>query len=522
MKTTSHESAFKKKYQTQVKLLNKQIPGKEEIFYYQTIARAEIMKKYQSSATFYAMHALGEWLHPKQVETLDAISNNRKVIVYANHGASKTRTAAIVARWFYDCFQESRVISTAPTFQQVANLLWKELIQMYVEGRVQHQWKVNTLDVQDPFNAKHFVKGISTDKPVRLEGHHAVRLLWIIDEMKGFREELWKAIKGSLSNVHSKVIGLSTTDGVEPGSLFYNIVDRHPDFDDWVHVKITINDMPEFNKQDWVGIEWLDDEGLNWRYVTKKWNEMEVPISGEMWRAECEKEWGIESPLYRSKVLAELADITEESVIKMLYFEKMWANWQDIDLNNLSGKKVLGVDPAGEGEDFTALWYRVGDVFVKSAKFHIGDQNDLVSQAENFINFDKEVEIRVDQTGLGLGVCQEFKRRGYKTIGIFFNGQSTSPLYADRITDMFFHFKHNYHRFAMQKTPEAQETMKQLCGRRIGGTSFTKRFNSDALYIESKKTYKARNDGKSPDLGDAFLLAGMDIESKTFRGAVVL
>lgn len=530
MKNKEFEDTFKE----EIKALKKKIPGKDDLFYCQLIARAKIFEKYQQDAAFYAMHALGEYLHPKQIEALDAISNNRKVVIFGCHGYGKTRNGAVIARWFYDCFPHSRVITTAPTGQQVKNLLWKEIHELYLTGRIANDYVINELEVKESptkigTDPKHLLYGFSTDKPVRLEGAHGNYYLAIIDEAKGFKEELWRAIKGSLTTKKSKVIMLSTTDGTEPGSLFYQIADGDPKFQDWVRVKTTIYDLPEYTKADWLGIEWLDSEGLYWRYVRKKYDELDFPISGELWRKECEDEWGIESPLYKSKVLAELVDIKEESIIKGMHFEKMWANYREVDLEKLEGKKVLGLDPAGEGQDYIAMWYRVGNVFLKGMKFHVkpvmitneagerskfddGTTHQICDTVEAFIQYDKAVEIRVDRSGLGEGVYSELRARGYRAIGIYFNGKSGSPLYADKITEMFFELKKNHVKFAMPKNEQSRETMRQLCGRRIGGVKYTG--IHEALYVEPKPVYKKRNDGKSPDLSDAYLMCAYESETR--------
>ena len=66
-------------------------------------------------------------LWDKLEEILDALVNNRRVVVPSGHGVGKTWIEARIALWFLNCFPPAKVISTAPTWSQVSLLLWSEI-----------------------------------------------------------------------------------------------------------------------------------------------------------------------------------------------------------------------------------------------------------------------------------------------------------------------------------------------------------------------------------------------------------
>jgi len=96
-----------------------------------------LYEKYKSDPVFFVEHALGHYTWSKQREILTSVRDHKKTAVRACHGSSKTYTAAEIVAWFLNCFDNSKVITTAPTFYQVKDLLWAELNTIYINSNVQ-------------------------------------------------------------------------------------------------------------------------------------------------------------------------------------------------------------------------------------------------------------------------------------------------------------------------------------------------------------------------------------------------
>jgi hypothetical protein len=73
---------------------------------------------------------------------MESIRDNQRTSVRACHGMSKTVTAAVAAVWFLNLYNNSIVITTAPTNRQVESLLWKEIRAIYSNPDVRLMWSM--------------------------------------------------------------------------------------------------------------------------------------------------------------------------------------------------------------------------------------------------------------------------------------------------------------------------------------------------------------------------------------------
>ena len=159
---------------------------------------AELMLSYQRDPVFFVEHALGHLTWSKQREVLRSVGENERTAVRASHSVSKTYSAAEVVVWFLNCFPDSKVITTAPTWTQMAKLLWAEIRAIYTRSRLalEGECLMTEIKTDDP---DHYAIGFSTDKPARAEGWHAPAILFILDEAKGIPQWLWDSVRGSMT-----------------------------------------------------------------------------------------------------------------------------------------------------------------------------------------------------------------------------------------------------------------------------------------------------------------------------------
>ena len=82
--------------------------------------------KYQKDIVLYAREVLrfepDEW----QKDVFASIVKNRYTAVKSGQGVGKTGSEAVVLLWFLTCFPFPRVVCTAPTKQQLHDVLWSE------------------------------------------------------------------------------------------------------------------------------------------------------------------------------------------------------------------------------------------------------------------------------------------------------------------------------------------------------------------------------------------------------------
>lgn len=121
-----------------------------------------------------------------------------RIRIESGDSNGKTRIAAGIVRHFFDCFPSSIAYTFAPSARQVRDLLWK-FIKQDAAGRNLPGRVLDTCILKDPADAGHFAIGISTDNTAglgreRIQGQHAPFTLIVIDEAPGVENYVYDAI----------------------------------------------------------------------------------------------------------------------------------------------------------------------------------------------------------------------------------------------------------------------------------------------------------------------------------------
>ena len=83
---------------------------------------------------FFQREVLGWDPWEKQVEIACSVRDHKKTAVKSCHDSGKTADAARIGLWFLYSFQPSIVLTTAPTYRQVEELLWREISRELAAG----------------------------------------------------------------------------------------------------------------------------------------------------------------------------------------------------------------------------------------------------------------------------------------------------------------------------------------------------------------------------------------------------
>ena len=114
----------------------------------------------------------------KQAAILESVRDNPRTAVRSAHGVGKTSTAARAVLWFLAAYPYSRVITTAPTFSQVRELLWREIAVGHAAADGFFDGAL--FDTRLELGPDWFALGLNTDRPERFSGHHAQHLLLLV------------------------------------------------------------------------------------------------------------------------------------------------------------------------------------------------------------------------------------------------------------------------------------------------------------------------------------------------------
>lgn len=212
----------------------------------------ELAEHGRGDYSWYMTHCLDvrpEYCWSKMREVNDSVRDNERTVVGAGHGVSKTYGLARVALTFLNCHYPSTVITTAPSWHQVKDEMWREIREAHNNARIPLGGKLTStmLDMQVETGVKWFAFGIST-KPdtvtaeaTRLQGFNNTHVLIVIDEAAGVVPEIWRAIR-YIGGDFKRIVAIGNP-VTKYGEFAAAIKDPT-----WNHIRVSVTDTPNFKE----------------------------------------------------------------------------------------------------------------------------------------------------------------------------------------------------------------------------------------------------------------------------------
>lgn len=425
----------------------------------------------------WAAKRTGLHLWSKQREIVASVVAHRRTAVRSCHGAGKSLTAAVLAAWWIDSHPPgtAMVVSTAPTYPQVHAILWEEIRRLHRLGHL--PGKVLKSDEWQLDNGA--IVGLGR-KPADTDEHgfqgiHRRYVLVIMDEACGIPEQLWTAVEAITTNPDCRILAIGNPDdgntafasAAKPGS-------------GWNVIKISAMDTPNFTD------EQVPDE-LRQNLVSLEWAE------------DARKRWGVDSPLYQSKVLGEFPEVSQDTLIP--------ANWilaaQQRELEP-TGPGVLGVDVARFGSDRSVVYLRRGGHVRLHRDWSHKPTTETAGLVVEAMRETGAEQIQVDGVGVGGGVVDMLAEEGHPVHDLQAGGAARDPKrYVNARAEWFYGTLREMFDPAngeIDLDPADDELASQL-----GSLRFT--YDSRGrIKIESKDDMRKRG-MPSPDRADALMLA---------------
>ena len=161
------------------------------------------------------------------------------------------------------------------------------------------------------------------------------------------------------------------------------------------------------------------------------------------------------------------------------------------------GAIEVGVDVARLGGDRTVFVKRKGLKEIGRASYTKKRTTEVCDLLVNFIGADKDVLIKIDDTGVGGGVTDEMIARDYNVIPINFGAKASNPdKYPNLISEAWFYLQSIIDQISIAND---KDLLVELSNREWKMDSKGRRG------VESKDDYKKRG-FRSPDLADATIL----------------
>ncbi|KKN25380.1 hypothetical protein LCGC14_0885400 [marine sediment metagenome] len=193
-----------------------------------------------------------EHVWDKMEDVAYSVRDNLRTCVYAGHGVSKSFSAARIALWFLTAYgPKATVITTAPSNDQVENILWREIAVAYNGAKYQMDGvltrkKLDMGSNLEPPEGKWFAYGFATTpdtvtgEATRFQGYHNDHILVIFDEAAGILPQIWRAAEHLLTSGHTRWLAIGN-----PTSPYGNFAACEDD-DKWSITTISVKDTPNF------------------------------------------------------------------------------------------------------------------------------------------------------------------------------------------------------------------------------------------------------------------------------------
>jgi hypothetical protein len=427
----------------------------------------KILDRARQDPVFFVRQVLGGDPWEKQEEILEAVRDHKRVAVRACHGVGKTKVAAWVALWFLYTHPNSKVITTAPTWHQVENLLWREIHAAHAASRIPLGGKV--LQTQIELGKQWFALGLSTDKPERFQGFHAEDILLIVDEASGVEQYIFDAAEGFLTSTGAKLLLIGNP--TQLSGEFYNAF-RSPLYH---KIHISAFDSPNLKagkivRPYLVTPEWVEDKRLK---------------------------WGETSPLWYSRVLGEFPEQGDDTLIPLAWIEAAQQRWHT---EQDGGPIELGVDVARYGSDSTVIVVRRGNKASIVAQVYGQNTMEITGRVIDALRQTGASVAKVDEIGIGAGVVDRLREQRYPVQGM--NTSETAydkERFANKRAEWYWGLRERFQSGDIAIPPD-DELASQLA-------SLKYKFDSRGrIQIESKEDMRKRG-LPSPDKADALMLA---------------
>ncbi len=289
--------------------------------------------RYRTDPVAFAVEVLGETLWSKQVEILQAAIAKKRVAVKSGHKVGKSRTAAILALWFYCCFDEARVVMSSTTARQVDAILWREVRKLKERARRPIPGEPGVLArtglKSDDYRE---IVGFTAREAEAVAGISGANLLYLLDEASGIPELIFEAIQGNMAG-GARIVMFSNPTRTE--GLFFEAFHEKEAF--WHPVSVSSEETPN---------------AVEGRAV--------IPgLATREWIDEMRAEWGEDSAFFKVRVQGEFVLHEDGKIFSIAAITEAEERWADA-LED--GKLHIGVDPAGpaQGGDETAFALRRG------------------------------------------------------------------------------------------------------------------------------------------------------------------
>ena len=318
-----------------------------------------------------------QWLILSAVERSMVYGKN-KISVVAGHGIGKSSSLSWLIIWYLFCHYDAQIGATAPTSEQIHDVLWKEVAlwmgKMPQQLQELFEWQTGYIRVKErPETWFARARTARKESPEAMAGLHAEHVMIIADEAPGIPDEIYRSAEGSMTGPN--VLVLLIGNGTRNIGYFYDT--HHDDQANWQTFSFSSEDSP------------IVEDGYIERMSAK---------------------YGRESDEFKIRVLGGFPSseqMDDAGWIPLIIEEQVTMLPESTRFSG--GKRVMAVDPSGEGDD-TTRWVIRDNFHARVVATEVTSNEKTV--AMKTVDLIKEFEIDpedviIDNFGIGSNVKAE-------------------------------------------------------------------------------------------------------------------
>lgn len=490
----------------------------------------ELMESYLATPSEYVKEVLGCNTWKLQDEIVESVFKYKVTAVKTCNAIGKTYVAARIVVTYLMLHPNSIVVTTAPTWAQVTDVLWREIASA-VKNSLYPLTNKEVNQAGLSLDTNWYAIGRSTKRPENFFGYHADHILVVVDEAGGVEEPIFRGVAAITPNLNARILYIGNP--TKAGGTFYDVFTK-PELGANCFT-VSAFDTPNFTANN---IKTTDDllklftpqGGINQAEWTKAINEklkMPIPelispsiVYGRYY------EWGVDSPAWESLIMGQFPTEADQQLIPTnLVTMAMNMYGKDDETNESyasmsgweipSGQPEYGQDMARYGSDNTVNYGRRGGWVDKPVVWNKSSLMDSADRILDIIPFlDPNVRLNIDDTGNGGGttdrlrqLSEESFKRGqpahqYQLVAYNFSSKEMMrkpDKFHDVTSELYWNLRAQFINKSIALHQD-KELFDELVSRRWAIMPGGK------IKVESKKDYKQRTGGKSPDKSDALAL----------------
>lgn len=438
----------------------------------------------------FAKEVIGMEPTAEQVKLLQAIYEGDHVSARSGRGIGKTTGLAMIIWWYMITRPFCRIPCTAPTENQLRDVLWAELNKQHREMEPYFADKFE-LTTDRIFHKEHKATWFAVARTARKEasesfqGFHEENMMFVVDEASGVPDEIYEVMEGAMTDVGNKAL------------LVGNPTRTHGFFHSTHH---------EYADKPWKCFHFSSEES-------------ELVKKNQQWLDNmADRPGGKTSNFYRVHVLGEFPIEDDSTVIPLPWIQA--AVDRKIEYHKpLSYRPVdsVGVDIAAGGDNDTVFCFLKGVRVVGLVAYEKEESMIAAGRIAGLTRRGPETRkfkgkrrmpidpglIRIDVCGVGIGVFERLMEQGIDVMGIDVREATSDPtLYVNKRSELYWQLREHFES-GMISIPNDKVLIRELASLKYELDS------RGRILIWSKQRMK-KEGIKSPDRAEALMLAFAD------------